>query len=139
MKKLLIAFSLLLCANTFIFAQKSEIKDLDTKTFKQLIGDFQADKQFQFVGETPVVIAFYAVWCGPCRKLIPELLSLQSDYGEKVHFYRIDVDKEKELARLFGVQSLPTIVLMNHPTQYSSMLGYRDREALRRIIDFRFF
>ena len=136
MKKILFAFSLLLFANTSVFAQ---ITDLDTKSFKQLIWDFQKNEELKFVGEKPVLIAFYANWCGPCRKLVPELVALQEDYKDKVLFYRIDVDKEKEIARLFGVQSLPTIVLLNESDKYTQMLGYRDREVLRRVIDFRFF
>ena len=141
MKKKLIAFLLVtLFVGHIAQAQdKDEMKELNAQNFRQLVWDYKKDKQFKFKGKTPIVIDFYATWCGPCKMLHPELLALQSMYKEKVIFYRIDVDKEKELAQLFGITSMPTLVFMKDKRQYSKTSGYRKREELKKIIDFRFF
>jgi thioredoxin 1 len=141
MKKKLIAFLLatLFVAHIAQAQEKGEMKELNAQTFRQLVWDYKKDKQFKFKGKTPIIIDFYATWCGPCKMLHPELLALQNNYKEKVIFYRIDVDKEKELAQLFGITSMPTLVFMKDKRQYSKTSGYRKREELKKIIDFRFF
>ena len=58
----------------------------------------------------PVVIDFYTTWCGPCKMMAPVMESLSGSYKGKVDFYKVDIEKERELADLFGITSIPTFV-----------------------------
>jgi len=59
----------------------------------------------------PVLVDFYASWCGPCRELAPEIGSLSSDYRGRVTFYRVDVDQARELSDKFGIKTIPTVFI----------------------------
>ena len=58
-----------------------------------------------------VVVDFFANWCGPCRMMSPILEDVQKDMGEKVKIYKVDVDESENLARQFGIMSIPTILI----------------------------
>ncbi|GJM34268.1 MAG: thiol reductase thioredoxin [Saprospiraceae bacterium] len=61
--------------------------------------------------ETPVVVDFYADWCGPCKVFSPILQELKSEVGDQVQIVKIDVDKNQELSGKLGVQSIPTVMI----------------------------
>jgi len=65
-----------------------------------------------YEGDLPAIIDFYADWCGPCRKAAPILEELAKEYEGKIYVYKIDTDKEKELASVFGIQSIPAFLLV---------------------------
>lgn len=65
-----------------------------------------------YEGDKPCIIDFYADWCGPCKRVAPILEELAKEYGDKIIIYKIDVDKENELAATFGIQSIPTILFV---------------------------
>lgn len=69
-----------------------------------------------------VVVDFFANWCGPCRMMSPILEDVQKDMGEKVKIYKVDVDESENLARQFGIMSIPTILI------------YKDGEIVNRHI-----
>jgi thioredoxin 1 len=68
-----------------------------------------------YKGKMPAVVDFYADWCKPCKITSPILDELAQEYAGKVQFYKINIDEEKELAAVFGVQSIPTFLFI--PTQ----------------------
>ena len=70
---------------------------------------------WHFLGKRPALIDFYASWCGPCQRLAPIIDELAAEYEGKVDIYKVDVDSEEELARLFKVRSIPTLVYI--PTE----------------------
>ena len=84
--------------------------DITTADFKKYVWDYEQDNQnIVLKSSVPVILDFYATWCRPCKMLAPELKALQKEYEGKLVIYKIDVDKERELARFFGVQAMPTI------------------------------
>ena len=76
--------------------------------------DFKSNpKTWNFKGDKPAIIDFYATWCGPCKATAPILEEIAGDYAGQIDVYKVDVDKQRELASLFGI-------VQSH--QYSSSL-----------------
>ena len=65
-----------------------------------------------FKGDKPVVIDFWATWCGPCMRLIPELEKMAEKYKDQVIFLKVNADKEKELCNKFNISALPTLFFL---------------------------
>ncbi|MCD8072493.1 MAG: thioredoxin [Alistipes sp.] len=87
--------------------------NLNKAGFLQKVVNYEMNPdQWVFLGDKPAIIDFYANWCGPCRTIAPILESLAKEYDGQVDIYKIDVDKEQELAAIFGIQSLPSILFI---------------------------
>ncbi|HUT57182.1 MAG TPA: thioredoxin [Phycisphaerae bacterium] len=83
----------------------------------------------------PVVVDFYATWCGPCKLLAPRLAELAEQYQTKALFAKVDVDKLPGLADAHRVRALPTVVLFNNGQEVRRWVGVQDADAYRREID----
>ena len=68
--------------------------------------------EWKFLGERPALIDFYATWCGPCKMLAPVLDELADEYAGQVDIYKVNVDEEEELAALFGIRSVPSLLFV---------------------------
>ena len=86
--------------------------ELTTTEFQKRIYDFRANPEWKYEGDLPAVIDFYAPWCGPCRMMGPVMESLAEEYAGKVRIYKVNVDKEKRLAAIFRVRSIPTFLFI---------------------------
>lgn len=73
--------------------------------------DYQNSKEWKYKGDKPAIIDLYADWCGPCRMTAPIMKSLAKEYDGKIVIYKVNVDKEKELAALFNATSIPSLYL----------------------------
>jgi thioredoxin 1 len=111
-----------------------KIIDLNTQTFKQKVWNFEHDKKFKRVGEQFIILDFHATWCRPCKMLAPHLQTLQNKYKGKLIVYKIDVDQEPELAKLFKVEAMPTIVFINSKTTFKTELGYKEYAEYETIV-----
>jgi thioredoxin len=69
-------------------------------------------EEWVFEGDKPCLIDFYADWCAPCRITSPILEELAVEYGDKIDIYKVDTQKERELAAVFGIQSLPSFLFV---------------------------
>lgn len=95
--------------------------------------DFQTEV---FSSPTPVVVDFWAPWCGPCRAMIPVFEELEKEYGDKVKLVKINLDENGEMGNQLGVMSLPTfIVFKNGQPAGKPIIGARSKEDMRRLID----
>lgn len=83
---------------------------LTLESFKEKIFDFEQNQEWNYKGEKPCVIDFYADWCGPCKMLSPIIDQLNEEYKDEVKFYKVDTEDQQELAAMFGIQSIPTLV-----------------------------
>ena len=92
-------------------------------------------QEWIYLGDKPCLIDFYASWCGPCRRLAPVLDELAQEYDGEIYIYKIDTEKERELAAVFGVRSIPTLLFcpMNEKPQIAQ--GALPKEQLKEAID----
>ena len=67
-------------------------------------------KEWKFLGDKPCIVDFYASWCGPCKMIAPILEELAKEYDGKIDIYKVDTEKEQELAAVFGIRSIPTLL-----------------------------
>ncbi len=88
------------------------MEHLDLNTFKEKVFDFENNKEWKFKGDKPAIIDFYADWCGPCRMVAPVLEQLSKEYDGKIDFYKINTEEQQELAQMFGIMSIPSILFI---------------------------
>ncbi len=86
-------------------------------------------------GETPVLVDFYADWCGPCKTLAPILKDAKSSLGDKVKIVKIDVDKNQELSSQYQVRGVPTLILFKDGKQLWRQSGVVPKQEIVRIIE----
>lgn len=82
--------------------------------------------------KVPVVVDFWAPWCGPCRALAPELEKLASTVGERAKFVKMNVDENREIAVRFNVMSIPTVAKFERGAVTASVVGARKADDLGR-------
>jgi thioredoxin len=134
-RKIILIISLMLVSMN-IWAQK----EINTEDFKKHVWDFQANPQYVVLkSNIPVILDFYATWCRPCKMLTPELIALQKEYEGKLIIYKIDVDKEPELSRLFGIKAMPTLYFLPLKGNVTYAQGYTTKDQLKEIVDMYFF
>ena len=86
-------------------------------------------------GDKLTLVDFFATWCGPCQMQIPVLTELKKVIGEKATILKIDVDKNEELATLYRVMSVPTLVLFKSGEAIWRESGYHDLNTLKTLIE----
>jgi len=98
--------------------------------FLKLVMDYEKNPDtWNFQGEIPCIIDFYADWCAPCRITSPILEEMARKYSGKINVYKVDIEKERELAAIFGVQSIPTFLfcpMEGNPTISSGIANTPD-------------
>lgn len=109
---------------------------LTNEQFIERIADYKANPiGFEFLGDKPAIIDFYADWCGPCKMLAPILEEVSNEYAGKVDVYKVNVDAEEELASLFSIRSIPTLIFIeNNGTMHRSQ-GAMGKPQLKEAID----
>lgn len=140
MKKLFASLALmsvvfLAVANNPKVKETSKPIDLDHKSFIEKVFDFENNDEWKYIGDKPAIIDFWASWCGPCRQISPVLADLAAEYGGEIYVYKVNVDEQKEIARAFGIQSLPTILFVPMDEQPQAVLGAAPKAKLREAVD----
>ncbi len=111
------------------------MENLTKEVFKEKVFDFENNKEWKFEGERPCIIDFYADWCAPCRALTPVLEELSQEYEGKVDIYKIDTEVEQELAGMFGIRSIPSILFVPKDGQPQMATGALPKDALVKAIE----
>jgi thioredoxin 1 len=114
---------------------ETTIIHLTNDQFKELVFNYEVNKEWKYQGSKPCIIDFYADWCGPCRIMGPRLEEIAKEYSGKIIVYKVDTDKEQMLSANLGIQSLPTLVFIPKNGQPQSSLGVIPKETLVKAIN----
>ena len=85
--------------------------------------------------DKPVLLDFWATWCGPCQMLAPVLHELADEVGSKAAFYSIDVDENRQLAAEYGISSIPCLVVLKNGQESARSVGFLPKQALQDMLD----
>jgi len=110
-------------------------EQLTKATFLQKVFNYETQQEWHYAGDAPCIIDFWAQWCGPCRMFAPVFEELSEEYAGKVHFYKIDTDAEQELAAVFGICSIPSILFVPQHGKPQIAMGALPKQALKEAID----
>ncbi len=88
------------------------LEHLTKDSFKKKVFDYETQKDWNFNGDLPCLIDFYADWCAPCKMVAPVLEELAEKYQGKLNIYEVNTEKERELASVFRIQSIPSLLFV---------------------------
>ena len=99
--------------------------------------EFSADNfDTEVVGsDVPVLVDFWAPWCGPCKMIGPIIEELAGEFGDKVKIGKVNVDNDQELAGKFGIRGIPTVMLFKDGDVLNSFVGLRTKEDLAEALN----
>ncbi len=134
MKKLyFILFATLISLSAFS-QSSAKIIHLDDNSFKDKVYDFENSKEWAYKGDKPVIVDFYATWCGPCKRVAPVLAKLQKEYGSDIQIYKVDVDKSPQVSAAFGIKSMPTFLFIPKEGKPTMAKGALPKETFIKAI-----
>lgn len=151
MKKIL-TFAVLVFASVLAFACKdgtkaqpngSDQKDvksgevivMNKDMFIKNVFDYEKSQDWKYKGDKPAIIDLYADWCGPCRMTAPIMKELAKEYAGKIVIYKVNVDKERELAALFNASSIPLFVFIPMEGEPQLFRGAADKATYQKAIE----
>ena len=101
------------------------IINVDQDSFQKAVLDSQK----------PVLVDFWAPWCGPCRAVAPVVEELAKDYKGKIEFAKLNVDETPFVASKYGVMSIPTLIVFKDGKPVQHAIGYQPKEQLKKLLD----
>lgn len=108
---------------------------LTTQGFKEKIFDYDTKQDWEYQGELPAIIDFYADWCSPCKMVAPILEELSKEYEGKLVIYKVNTDIEQELSAVFGIRSIPTLLFIGSDGEPTMQPGAYPKHVMKKIIE----
>lgn len=125
----------LLAIGALLQVAADDVTYLTTSEFKARIFDYTTNRDWQYKGDQPCVIDFYTTWCGPCKRLAPIMDELSQTYCDQVKFYKVDTERERELAGVFRINSIPQVLYIPMEGEPILLKGLYPKENIIEIID----
>ncbi len=145
LKKVFITATLMVALSLMTFASDKrskkddkvvKIEELTKSTFTEKVGDYKAyPKSWKFVGKKPVIVDFYASWCPPCKMIAPILAELANEYDGEIIIYKVNTDDVPEVAKAFGVRSIPTLLFIPADGKIKVSTGAMPKEEFVKKIE----
>jgi thioredoxin len=133
-KTVIFSIVLLTCTVCHVAAQSPTIP-LTKADFVKKVWNFETSpNEWKYLGNMPCVIDFYASWCGPCKMIAPYLEELARTYAGKICIYKINKDKEQELAAIFGISSIPVLLFVPMKDTPQMLTGARPKATIEQAI-----
>jgi thioredoxin 1 len=114
---------------------EKNVVHLTTQEFKEKVFNYETSKEWKYAGTLPAIIDFYADWCGPCKIVAPILEDLAKEYQGKIMVYKVDTENEQELAAVFGIQSIPTLLFIPKEGQPQAAMGALPKQTFEKVIN----
>jgi thioredoxin len=111
------------------------LEHLTKDTFLTKVFDYEKNQEWKFAGELPCLIDFYADWCGPCKMVAPILEELAIEYKGKINIYKVDTEEEQELAGVFGIRSIPSLLFCPKDGSPQMAMGALPKDTFKRAIE----
>jgi len=110
------------------------LEHLTKETFKEKVFNFEQNKEWKFEGDIPCMIDFYADWCQPCKIVAPVLEELAGEYKDKINIYKVNTEQEQELASMFGIKSIPSLLFVPKDAQPQMAMGALPKDSFEKAI-----
>ena len=115
--------------------KSGEVIVMNKEMFIKDVFDYEKSEEWKYKGDKPAIIDLYADWCGPCRQTAPIMKELAKEYAGKITIYKVNVDKQKELAALFNATSIPLFVFISMKGDPQLFRGAADKATYKKAID----
>lgn len=112
----------------------NHVVHLTAQDFKEKVFNYETNTEWKYEGSIPAIVDFYADWCAPCKMVAPILEDLAMEYSGKIMVYKVDTENEQELASVFGIQSIPTILFIPREGQPQAAMGALPRQTFETVI-----
>ncbi len=127
MRYLTILVALVLVSSFSLRAQKAE--QIDAATFKKQVYNYEKNTKWEYEGKLPAIVDFYADWCPPCKYVAPFLEELAQEYDGKIKIYKVNTDKNPEVARAFKIRGIPTFLFIKADGKMKKKVGGMPKSA----------
>ncbi len=108
---------------------------LTKSDFLSKVFNYENNQEWKYQGELPALIDFYADWCQPCKMVAPVLEELSEEFADKIKIYKVDTEVEQELASVFGIRSIPSLLFVPSAGKPQMAQGALPKDALKEAIN----
>ena len=112
----------------------NQVVHLTAQDFKEKVFNYETGSEWKYEGNLPAIIDFYADWCSPCKMVAPILEDLALEYSGRIMVYKVNTENEQELASVFGIQSIPTLLFIPKEGQPQAAMGALPRQTFEKVI-----
>ena len=109
-------------------------ENLTKDTFVSKVFNYEKNPEWKFEGSVPTIIDFWAEWCGPCKMISPVLEEIAKEYDGKLNVYKVNVDEEADVASVFGIQSIPTLLFIPLDEKPRLAVGALPKSGIMKLV-----